>query len=437
MVLASAGTLSLSTISNTIYINTSNGYVGIATTSPAYHLDVNGNIRTNGWLRTSGATGLYNDTHGIGWYMTDTSWLRTYNNASIWADTGYICTNGSMGVGTSAPSYTLHINAAVGSYSVYQNNGTLYFPNNGAGPYWGSAYSRMYDNGQFYIFTDDNLHFDNGGTTDALFFKYDTGYWGIGTTTPNYPIHITRSNNATLSYGYLNSGGATGTASGTVAYAVYANGRILCPEFDAMSDIRIKTNITDLNSSESLQIINTLKPKNFEYIDNVTHNKLSSGFIAQEVQLLIPNAVSESTHYIPNIYCLADIIDGHKKNGSKLSLHHKLSNDIKQLNLPFKLKIYLDEHDNEKEVTVTQIINDKTIIVKENLFEVHNTHRYHKDTNKHKKITKIFVYGTQVNDFKAIDYDYIFTLGISAIKELDNRLQNIKNQIKLINRNSN
>lgn len=39
---------------------------------------------SSGWLRTVGATGWYNETYYGGWYMTDSTWLRAYNNKQIY-----------------------------------------------------------------------------------------------------------------------------------------------------------------------------------------------------------------------------------------------------------------------------------------------------------------------------------------------------------------
>ena len=36
------------------------------------------------WLYTTGNTGWYNSTHGGGWYMQDSTWMRSYNNKSIY-----------------------------------------------------------------------------------------------------------------------------------------------------------------------------------------------------------------------------------------------------------------------------------------------------------------------------------------------------------------
>jgi hypothetical protein len=41
-------------------------------------------LSSGGWLRTVGATGWYNETYDGGWYMTDSTWLRAYNNKQIY-----------------------------------------------------------------------------------------------------------------------------------------------------------------------------------------------------------------------------------------------------------------------------------------------------------------------------------------------------------------
>lgn len=41
-------------------------------------------VYLSNWVRTTGQTGWYSQTYAGGWYMTDTTWVRTYNNKAIY-----------------------------------------------------------------------------------------------------------------------------------------------------------------------------------------------------------------------------------------------------------------------------------------------------------------------------------------------------------------
>ena len=78
------------------------GDVGIGTTNPVEALDVNGSIKSNatiwtgydsgvvgsvscsGWFRSNGSTGWFNASYGGGIYMTDSTWVRVYNNKKFY-----------------------------------------------------------------------------------------------------------------------------------------------------------------------------------------------------------------------------------------------------------------------------------------------------------------------------------------------------------------
>ena len=61
-----------------------NRNVAIGAVSPDYKLDVDGDIRSFGWLRTNGDTGWYSNSYGGGWHMIGTGWIRSYGGMAVY-----------------------------------------------------------------------------------------------------------------------------------------------------------------------------------------------------------------------------------------------------------------------------------------------------------------------------------------------------------------
>ena len=66
--------------------------------SPGYNLHVNGNgyfstqCYVGDWFRVYGSGGLYWESHGGGWQMTDSTWIRAYNSKAIYCENTIACT---------------------------------------------------------------------------------------------------------------------------------------------------------------------------------------------------------------------------------------------------------------------------------------------------------------------------------------------------------
>lgn len=101
-----------------------------------------------------------------------------------------------------------------------------------------------------------------------------TGSLGIGTTTPTQKLSV------------VGNGQFTAVASGAYAFDLNltSDGTLTT----SASDERLKTNITQLDSQDTLNKILQLKPTSFDWKSNSVHD---IGLIAQEVELIFPELV--------------------------------------------------------------------------------------------------------------------------------------------------
>ena len=86
-------------------------FVGSNNSRASIDLD-NGAFYSKEWFRTIGNGGWRSHTHGGGWFMQDSTWIRSYGSKQVWIDSLLAC-NGRMGVGTSGPGYKLDVRDTV------------------------------------------------------------------------------------------------------------------------------------------------------------------------------------------------------------------------------------------------------------------------------------------------------------------------------------
>ena len=214
--------------------------------------------------------------------------------------------------------------------------------------------------------------------------------------------------------------------------SVRIGGSLWCGSWIASSsDARIKEDIQDINDDSALQMILAIEPKTYKYIDKVEKGvKKVYGFIAQQIKEVAPDAVSIEKGYIPNIMLLADY------NNCIITLPSQPLNVIIKLN--DKIKCF--GKDNYYELEVIEIIDDLTFKIKKyeggKLTEdVINTDKPNTIINDFKYTDdKIFVCGTEVDDFHTISKEYIFTLNVCATQELHRRIISQEERIKELER---
>ena len=159
-------------------------------------------------------------------------------------------------------------------------------------------------------------------------------------------------------------------------------------------------------------MILAIEPKTYKYIDKISKgDKKVYGFIAQQVREVIPEAVKIEKSYIPNIMVIGDF------NDYIITLSSQPTKIIIKVN--DNIKCY-DDKNNEVLVKVDEVIDEITFKIKaiDDMKPLVYTH------------DKIFIHGTEIDDFHTLSKEYIFTLNVCATQELHRRIISQDERIK-------
>jgi hypothetical protein len=179
------------------------------------------------------------------------------------------------------------------------------------------------------------------------------------------------------------------------------------------SDERIKKNIQDIDDNIALNQILKVEPKSYNYIDKNRNSSNSSnssniyGFIAQQIREVIPQAVSLHTEAVPNIYAIGML------QSNIITVH--LNNIIQ----PSSKVLLIDILGNRYVETVLQA--SQASQASQTFIEIENKNNLPSGS--------IFVYGTIVDDFHALDKSYIYTLNVCALQDIYRNYTSIKDKL--------
>jgi hypothetical protein len=311
-----------------------------------------------------------------------------------------------------------------------------------------------------------------------------SGRWGFGTTAPLAPIDVANSANGTVEINnnqamrILNWSGlhaqnndayvnvsVNGDGGNMTAHGFYAGYSI-----QFQSDKRIKKDIVEVQDDVALQKFRLLKPSKYKYIEPILSGRTQRdvfGFIAQEVQEVMPEAVTEGIAegtcqgHIPNIMTMCTIDEQHitpeaydnltteqkaeyfYSDQNEIDVGEEMANsyirEVITFSNTFDLSVITDnsytastttkttddfEQDPEtgeywpvifydknkvtSKKSIIKIIDSSSFIVDERL-----------DTNNLIGGSEILCYGQQPGDFVRLNKDAIFTVAAAALQEVD------------------
>jgi hypothetical protein len=313
------------TVGDSALFSDASGKVGIGTTTPGYMLDVTGAARVAGVFYLGNATagqayfdGGYSakiDASGVG-HGQD---LRFHTGSAGAVEKMRITSSGNVGIGTTAPATKLDLMSTAGSgrqdmFRILAGDNTT---GNGASIVLGSTQTHAsYISGLQTSHNTGDLTFgtqSNGAYVEKMRIVGSSGNVGIGTATPGYKLHVAGGTirndlgSAGVSLGltgggsnlqiYHNSGSSVyfwNSASGD--YEFYnaggstSTGTLKAGAFNTGSDRRLKNNI--VNTHFGISDLMKIQVRDYVYKADAA-NTLTTGFIAQELFEIFPNAVTK------------------------------------------------------------------------------------------------------------------------------------------------
>ncbi len=218
---------------------------------------------------------------------------------------------------------------------------------------------------------------------------------GSGTVPTQAKLAVTGNvSNAFTSGAFLDGTGANTISSNRnflvsifSSHAVWTGGA-----FVSSSDARIKNIQGRSDRAADLRTLSNIEITDYFYKDQLTHGGTpQKKIIAQQVEKVFPQAVSQHTEVIPDIYQQAVIKDGWVN----------LTTDVK-----VGERVKLITAANEEVV-------QEVLEVREGGFR----------TAFQPAGERVFVYGREVKDFRTVDYEAISMLNVSATQELARKLE--------------
>ena len=197
----------------------------------------------------------------------------------------------------------------------------------------------------------------------------------------------------------------------TFAYSAYFSNAIGANGIGWTSDERIKTEISVVDDAWALQKVRDIECKEYHYKDPLLRKEQKTiGYIAQDVQQHLPQAVSQITDYVPDeLRPIENITWVPVDGGFKVVIPNVVWKEEHTRMMKFYVTLM-----GEEEIKLELKADENNAVI----FE--------------KQYATVFLYGKEVNNFLQIAKDKIYSLHHSAIQEIDRRQTADKEHIKLL-----
>ena len=308
----------------------SGGNVGIGTTSPAYELDVSGDIGINGSLRIGG-------TKAFSQFMGDTEYSACFENyiyapaiinylevgtepaGIVFGDNSsngydqislitlgktraYINGAGKVGIGTTSPAYELDVSGNINCSNLLFNGSSDLVLGGPIGI--GSIDKDTYPNSM-----EKTLNVRGGIKilgSSGIVFERDTNTFQLGhaTDAPNsqrrwtieqswsilrFRLTMGSSSGTITDYSHVMDGANVGIYTTSPAYRLDVNGSVGGTSFTTTSDDRLKSNEVPItNALTSLMKLNPMTYDKYDNMDKSGNCVTESGLISQDIWYQVP-----------------------------------------------------------------------------------------------------------------------------------------------------
>jgi hypothetical protein len=264
----------------------------------------------------------------------------------------------------------------------------------------------------------------HGDNTASIYLVGATGNIGINQPSPRAPLEvggwsdiINTSTQVYFNAGTAGFGGpAPVTNQSNVADAIFGH-NVWCTEsFIAfsgtitLSDARLKNIIGRSDSAQDLATLEKIEVTDYTMKDVVAYgDKPFKKAIAQQVEKVYPTAVTttgvKGYTFTPDVYAVSDSIKTEKPGVYTIRMAR--AHDLKDGDT-----VRLITSKNPELAAIVHAVNEKTFTVE----------------TKEPLGDKVFVYGKQCLDLKAVDYEAISMLNVSATQELAKKVETLEQE---------